>query len=50
MVMVRKDRSDITVGEFEKKHGLPHGTMRSTSGRAIRSNCKLGTVRRMFEK
>jgi hypothetical protein len=25
----RKDRSDMKIGTFEKKHGLPPGTMRS---------------------
>ena len=39
----RKDRKDIRIGKFEKKHGLPPGTMRSKNGKDIRSDAKLGT-------
>ena len=46
----RKDRSDIRIGKFEEKHGLPPGTMRDTNGRDIRSDAKLGTVRKRYEK
>ena len=42
----RKDRSDIKVGTFEKKHGLPPGTLRTKKGRDIRSDARLRTVRR----
>lgn len=28
MAGIRKTRSDCTVGTFEKKHGLPPGTIR----------------------
>jgi hypothetical protein len=46
----RKDRSDIKIGTFEKKHGLPPGTMRSKEGKDIRSDAKLGTVRKRAKK
>lgn len=42
---VRKDRSDITVGKLEKKHGMPPGTIRNSDGRDTRSDKKLGTIR-----
>jgi hypothetical protein len=42
----RKDRGDMKVGAFEKKHGLPPGTMRSKEGRDMRSDARLGTVRK----
>ncbi len=42
----RKDRGDMKIGTFEKKHGLPPGTMRSKEGRDIRSDAKLRTVRK----
>jgi hypothetical protein len=42
----RKDRSDMKVGTFEKKHGLPPGTLRDKKGRDIRSDARLRTVRR----
>jgi hypothetical protein len=42
----RKDRSDITVGSLEKKHGLPSGTIRNPSGRDTRGDKKLGTIRK----
>jgi len=42
----RKDRSDMKVGTFEKKHGLPPGTLRSKKGRDIRSDARLRTVRK----
>jgi hypothetical protein len=41
----RKDRSDITVGQLEKKHGMPPGTVRNPDGRDTRSDKKLGTIR-----
>lgn len=47
--MVRKDRSDITVGSFEKKHGLPPGSIRHPDGRDVRSDMKLGTLRKENE-
>ena len=42
----RKDRSDMKVGTFESKHGLPPGTMRTRKGRDIRSDARLRTVRK----
>ena len=42
----RKDRSDIKIGTFESKHGLPPGTMRNRKGRDIRSDARLRTVRK----
>lgn len=48
--MARKNRSDIQVGNFEKKHGLPPGTIRNPDGRDTRSDKKLGTVRKENEK
>lgn len=48
--MSRKDRSDITVGSFEKKHGLPPGSIRNSDGRDTRSDKKIGTIRKEGEK
>lgn len=45
----RKTRSDCTVGSFEKKHGLPSGTIRNTDGRDTRSDKKIGTIRKEYE-
>lgn len=42
----RKTRSDCTVGSFEKKHGLPPGTIRNDNGRDTRSDKKIGTIRK----
>jgi hypothetical protein len=46
----RKDRSDITVGSLEKKHGLPPGTIRNPTGRDTRGDKKLGTIRKEAAK
>jgi hypothetical protein len=46
----RKDRSDITVGAMEKKHGMPPGTVRNDDGRDTRSDKKLGTIRKSATK
>ena len=46
----RKDRSDITVGAMEKKHGMPSGTVRNDDGRDTRSDKKLGTIRKTAAK
>lgn len=43
---MRKTRSDCTVGTFEKKHGLPPGTIRNKDGRDTRSDKKIGTIRK----
>lgn len=42
----RKDRSDMKVGTFEKKHGLPPGTLRSKEGKDIRSDARLKSIRK----
>ena len=44
--MGRKVRSDCTVGTFEKKHGLPAGTIRNQDGRDTRSDKLIGTIRK----
>jgi hypothetical protein len=46
----KKDRSDITVGSLEKKHGLPPGTVRNPDGRDTRSDKQLKTIRKESEK
>lgn len=46
----RKDRSDITVGKLEKKHGLPPGTIRNPDGRDTRADKKLATIRKAAAK
>jgi hypothetical protein len=50
IVMSRKVRSDCTVGTFEKKNGLPPGTIRNPDGRDTRSDKKIGTIRKENEK
>lgn len=45
-----KDRSDMTVGTLEKKHGLPPGTVRNPDGRDTRSDKKVGTIRKKAVK
>lgn len=41
MAKNRQTRSDCTVGRFEKKHGLPAGTIRNKNGRDTRTIKKL---------
>lgn len=48
--MGRITRSDCTVGAFEKKHGLPAGTIRNKNGRDTRSDKRIGTIRKEAEK
>lgn len=43
--MVKKTRSDCTVGSFEKKTGLPFGTLRNESGRKMRKDKTIGAIR-----
>ena len=50
MGIFRKTRSDCTVGAFEKKHGLPAGTIRNKDGRDTRSDKKIGTIRKEAKK
>ena len=38
------------VGSFEKKHGLPAGTIRNRDGRDTRSDKRIGTIRKEAEK
>ncbi len=45
----RKTRSDCRVGSFEKKKGIPHGSIRHTNGRDVRSDMKIGTLRKQVE-
>jgi hypothetical protein len=45
----RKTRSDCTVGTFEKKTGVPPGTVRNTDGRDTRSDKLIGTIRKEYE-
>ena len=45
LVMARQTRGDCTVGEFEKNHGLPPGTIRNPDGRDTRSDCRIETLR-----
>ena len=47
---MRKTRSDCTVGTFEKKYGLPRGTIRNKDGRDTRSDKKIGTIRKENNK
>jgi hypothetical protein len=48
--MARKDRSDMKVETFERKHGLPPGTIRNDDGRDTRGDKKIGTVRKENNK
>ena len=48
--MSRKTRSDCTVGTFEKKNGLPPGTIRNKNGRDTRSDKLIGTIRKENKK
>jgi hypothetical protein len=46
----RKDRSDMTVETFEKKHGVPPGTVRNPDGRDTRSDKTLKAIRKEATK
>ena len=48
--MARQTRSDCTVGTFEKKNGLPEGTLRHKDGHKMRSDKLIGTIRRDDKK
>ena len=48
--MARRTRSDCTVATFEKKHGLPPGSIRNEDGRDTRGDKKIGTIRAEYEK
>jgi hypothetical protein len=43
---VRKIRSDIKVGNLEKRLGLKPGAIRNTDGSDARSDKRLGTLRK----
>lgn len=44
--MARRDRSDMKVETFEKKHGMPPGTVRNKDGRDTRGDKRIGTLRK----
>ncbi len=44
----RKDRSDIQVGNLEKKHELRPGTIRNPDQTDARSDKELGTLQREY--
>lgn len=46
----RKVRSDCTVGTLEKTRGLPTGSLRHDSGRKMRKDKRVGSIRKEFEK
>lgn len=48
MSKTRKDRSDIEVGNLEKKHKLQPGTVRNTDHTDARSDKELGTLQREY--
>lgn len=48
--MARKIRSDIKVGNLEKKLGVAPGTFRNPDGRDTRSDKLLKTLRKEAEK
>ena len=48
--MARKIRSDIKIGNLEKKLGIPAGSFRHSNGRDMRSDKLLGTLRKEMEK
>ncbi|WP_434424156.1 hypothetical protein [Nannocystis pusilla] len=41
----RQDRGDMRLGTFEKKHGLPEGSLRNPDGSDARSDQRLDTFR-----
>lgn len=48
--MTKKDRGDMRVDTFEKKHGMPPGTVRNPDGKDTRGDKKIGTIRKEREK
>lgn len=46
----RKTRSDCTVGTFEKKEGLPSGSIRNHDGTDARSDKLIKTMRKESKK
>lgn len=48
--MARKIRSDIKIGNLEKKLGLSKGAIRNPDGTDARSDKKLGTLRDEYSR
>lgn len=48
--MARKDRSDMKVETFEKKHRVPPGIVRNDDGRDTRGDKRIGTIRKEKNK
>lgn len=48
--MPRKIRSDIKIGNLEKKMGLDSGAIRNPNGTDARSDKKLGTLRKEYDE
>lgn len=48
MSKTRKDRSDIQIGNLEKKHQLQPGAIRNPDQSDARSDKELGTLQREF--
>lgn len=48
--MARKIRSDIKIGNLEKKLGIAPGSFRNPDGRDTRSDKRLKTLRKEVEK
>ena len=48
--MSRQTRSDIKIGNLEKKLGLDNGAIRNPDGSNARSDKQLGTLRKEFAK
>jgi hypothetical protein len=46
----RKIRSDITIGKLEKKLGLGEGSIKNPNGSNARSDKKLSTLRKDYDK
>lgn len=48
--MARKIRGDCRIGSLEKKLGVGAGVFRHPSGRDMRSDMKLSTLRKLAKK
>jgi len=48
--MARMDRGDKRIGNVERDHGLPKGSIRNPSGKDARSDKKLGTLRKDYNR
>jgi hypothetical protein len=48
MSKTRKDRSDIQIGNLEKKHDLDPGTIRNPDDSDARSDKELGNLERAY--